>query len=682
MDKYIGTRLDGRYEILELVGEGGMANVYRGTDLSDGKTIAVKILHEEFSDNEELVRRFKNEGRAISVLNHPNIVKVFDVNVGETLQYMAMEYIDGITLKEYIEQRGEPLTYKETIHFVGQVLQALQHAHDKGIVHRDIKPQNIMIVEDGSIKVMDFGIARLARSEIHTATDQAIGSVHYISPEQAQGAETDQRADLYSVGIMMYEMLTAKLPFESDNAVSVAIKQISDEAEPLCKVNPSVPEGLADITAKAMAKDPRNRYRDAYDMLRDIDEFKRNPSIKFEYDYLEDSASARYIDKVVNNAKKTSNSAKASKSKKKKVSLLVPIVAAVTFAIVLTCFLYSLNLFQSSGNPLFNKYDNIELPDFVGMNYSEVEQLLKKDSQYKDLRLQPVKEEYNPNFAEGAIISQNPTSSNDNKKSVKANQKLFFVINGGAKDVSVPDVTGMSRTEAVKAVLEAGLRPYARTNMESDQPGGRVITTDPAPGTVVQNTPDMLVTIWVSGNRSDYNRTVPQLIGLPSREGASSLLDGVELQLGMVKEVHDEAPEGTVLEQSPTAGATKTIGARVNIVISKGPEPAPEPAPAAPTEVEVPGVTGSDEGSAAGALSSAGLNVSVTERKFDPSAAGTVLGQSIGGGQKVPPGTVVGLVVSKGPEPAPEPPATEAPPPPPPPQSTETPPTENTPPTA
>ena len=223
MDNLIGKKLDGRYQLEELIGSGGMANVYKATDLLENRLVAVKILREECRGNEDLVRRFKNESKAISVLDHPNIVKVYDVSVTDKLQFIVMEYIDGITLKEYMEYRAQPLTYKETLHFITQVLAALQHAHEKGIVHRDIKPQNIMLLADSTIKVMDFGIARFSRSENQTMTDKAIGSVHYISPEQAKGDTTDAKADIYSVGVMMYEMLSGKLPFESDSPVSVAV---------------------------------------------------------------------------------------------------------------------------------------------------------------------------------------------------------------------------------------------------------------------------------------------------------------------------------------------------------------------------------------------------------------------------------------------------------------------------
>ena len=240
MENYVGKRLDGRYEIQEIIGVGGMAVVYKAYDNIDDRTVAVKILKEEFLANEEFRRRFKNESKAIAVLSHPNIVKVYDVSYGDRIQYIVMECVDGITLKEYIQQQGV-INYKEAVFFVTQILRALQHAHDKGIVHRDIKPQNIMLLENGAIKVTDFGIARFSRSETRTMTDSTIGSVHYISPEQARGDITDDKADIYSVGVMLYEMLTGKLPFESDNTVSAAIMQLQQDPVKPREINPSIP---------------------------------------------------------------------------------------------------------------------------------------------------------------------------------------------------------------------------------------------------------------------------------------------------------------------------------------------------------------------------------------------------------------------------------------------------------
>lgn len=256
MENYCGKRLDGRYEIREIIGVGGMAVVYKAYDVIDDRIVAIKILKEEFLANDEFRRRFKNESKAIAVLSHPNIVKVYDVSFGDRLQYIVMEYIEGITLKEYIEQQ-KVINWKEAVHFVTQILKALQHAHDKGIVHRDVKPQNIMLLQDGTIKVTDFGIARFCRGDTRTMTENAIGSVHYISPEQARGEITDDKADIYSVGVVMYEMLTGQLPFQSDSAVSVAIMQLQQEAKRPREINPDIPLGLEQITLRAMQKIPR-----------------------------------------------------------------------------------------------------------------------------------------------------------------------------------------------------------------------------------------------------------------------------------------------------------------------------------------------------------------------------------------------------------------------------------------
>ena len=297
MDNYIGKRLDGRYEIQEVIGVGGMAVVYKAYDNIDDRIVAVKILKEEYLASEEFRRRFKNESKAIAVLSHPNIVKVYDVSYGDKLQYIVMEYVEGITLKEYIEQQGV-IPWRETVHFTTQILRALQHAHDKGIVHRDIKPQNIMLLENGTIKVTDFGIARFSRSETRTMTDTAIGSVHYISPEQARGDITDDKADIYSVGVVMYEMLTGQVPFQSDNSVSVAIMQLQTDPQKPRELNDSIPEGLEQITMHAMQKNPKDRYQSAAEMILDLEEFKRNPALKFDYSYFVDNEPTKYVDKT------------------------------------------------------------------------------------------------------------------------------------------------------------------------------------------------------------------------------------------------------------------------------------------------------------------------------------------------------------------------------------------------
>ncbi|WP_444244101.1 protein kinase domain-containing protein, partial [Eubacterium sp.] len=262
MDNYVGKRLDGRYEVQEIIGVGGMSVVYKAYDNVDDRIVAIKILKDEFLNNEEFKRRFKNESKAIALLSHENIVRVYDVNFGEKLQYIVMEYIDGITLKEYINKQNS-ITWNDAVYFMTQILRAVQHAHDKGIVHRDIKPQNIILLPNGTLKVTDFGIARFSRSETKTLTEQAIGSVHYIAPEQAKGEQTDERADIYSMGVVLYEMLAGKVPFDSENAVSVALMQVQANAEKLTQINPNIPKGLEQICVHAMQKNPDDRYQSA-----------------------------------------------------------------------------------------------------------------------------------------------------------------------------------------------------------------------------------------------------------------------------------------------------------------------------------------------------------------------------------------------------------------------------------
>ena len=469
MDNLIGKRLDGRYQIESLVGMGGMANVYRGTDTRTGNAIAVKVLKEEFLDNEELVRRFKNESKAISILNHPNIVKVYDVSVTDRLQYIVMEYVDGITLKEYLKQRGGALTWKETVHFATQVLSALQHAHSKGIIHRDVKPQNIMLLADGSIKMMDFGIARFSRAQSQTVSDKAIGSVHYISPEQAKGDKTDARTDIYSVGVMLYEMLSGKLPFDGDGAVSIAIMQISDKAKPLAQVAPNVPEALCQITEKAMEKDPANRYQSAQEMLEAIEAFKRNPSARFAYEYRNTQDNPeRNINRVVNSTKPaaksaagtkaaaksgsnirtgearrvgTQNPGRGKKNKKKKGQKpfsLLPIFFGMAVAFVIGAAILIYLIFTNSSNLLFSNRNDVTLISFIGMTEDEF-----RASEYNSLLKLQKEEEYSDEPA-GTIVKQNPKAG----RTVKEGQKITLTVSLGTQYITIPETKNMVAEDA------------------------------------------------------------------------------------------------------------------------------------------------------------------------------------------------------------------------------------------
>ncbi|MEG0750547.1 MAG: Stk1 family PASTA domain-containing Ser/Thr kinase [Oscillospiraceae bacterium] len=553
MDNYIGKKLDGRYELLELIGVGGMANVYKARDNLEDRIVAVKILREEFLDNEELVRRFKNESKAIGLLSHPNIVKVFDVNFSDVVQYIVMEFIDGITLKEYID-RSKPLSWKDTVHFTVQILRALQHAHDRGIVHRDIKPQNIMLLADGSIKVMDFGIARFSRSETRTITDKTIGSVHYISPEQAKGDITDAKADLYSVGIMMYEMLTGKLPFDSDSAVSVAIKQISDNAKRPRDIVPEIPEALEEITLKAMAKNSSMRYQSASQMLRDIDDFKKNPSIVFAYKYFTDDASpTKYIDKTVKPVKK-----KKEKGSRKKGSLSIALMLGITAACVVSTaalLFFAFGLFQSESL-------DTDLPNFVGKTWAGIQ----STPEYKNFKFIAT-EEFNNDFPVGTVFDQSPLPP----KKIKESGEVTLYISKGTQTVTIPDIVGMSSGEAKTTLRSLDLAVRQESVSEEAFETNKVVNVSPVVGSEVES--GSTVTIYVNTLTMSSTVTVPKLIGL-LHFNASTTITSFGLKKGAVTVVESSEPAGTVIKQSIEPGALVPTNTVIDLEVSSGEVPA------------------------------------------------------------------------------------------------------------
>ena len=579
MDNLIGRRLDGRYLIQSLVGVGGMANVYRGVDEKNGNAIAVKVLKEEFLDNEELVRRFKNESKAISILDHPNIVKVYDVSVTDRLQYIVMEYVDGITLKEYLKQRGGALTWKETVHFATQVLRALQHAHSKGIIHRDVKPQNIMLLADGSIKMMDFGIARFSRAQSQTVSDKAIGSVHYISPEQAKGDRTDARTDIYSVGVMLYEMLSGRLPFDGDGAVSIAIMQISDKAKPLAQVAPNVPQGLCQITEKAMEKDPDKRYQSAKEMLEAIEEFKRNPSIRFEYEYrnMQDNPQ-KNINRVVNNAKPgpksgsirtggarragTSNPGR-SKGKKgaaaaeKKPFSVLPIFFGMAVAFVIGAAILVYLIFTNSSNLLFSNRDDVTIINFVDTTLDEF-----RASEYNtQLDLQVI-EEYNSSYPAGTIIRQNPKAG----RTVKEGQKITLTVSLGTQYVTVPETKNMVAEDAEQTLKDMGLNVLQKPMQDNTVASGSVIYSSPAAGETVEG--GSTVILYTSRAVAQSTVMVPSLTGKTIEDARNDVRD-LNVSIRTVDQASSE-PAGTVLSQSPAAGSEVRISAVITLVVSTG----------------------------------------------------------------------------------------------------------------
>ena len=605
MDKYIGRRLDGRYEILELIGVGGMANVYKAHDDAEDRVVAVKILREEFIGNEEFVRRFKNESKAIAILSHPNIVKVYDVIFTPQIQCIVMEFIDGISLKDYISQQGK-LKWREAVYFTEQILRGLQHAHDRGIVHRDVKPQNIMVLYDGAIKLTDFGIARFARSETRTITDRAIGSVHYISPEQARGDDTGAQSDVYSVGVMLFEMLTGALPFEADNAVSVAIKQIQSIPKRPREINPEIPEGLEEITVRAMQKDVANRYRSAAEMLHDIDEFKQNPSISFEYKYFSDgedveisqtmrrgtavppprrqapqqqSAGARRSDAQPPRRTREAHHRQEEEVVMKKTPVL-PVLAGVAGAFLLVSSLFIFWMFYTN-NP-FESNPEVKLPDFVGERFSTVQQ------KYGDMFRLVREDVYSSEYEAGFVVEQVPKPGS---RKVREGSTIRLKVSTGVETVTIEDYTGMDANDVADRLNAMGLK-VSRSNIHHPTVSkGSVIKTDPPKGSEI--TTETPVTLYISLGAEHKMGTVPDLIGL-DRDEALAQLAASGLKMGAITtaslsdleadaawprdEAGDVLPprDGTVIKQDPApAGESESAvmveeGTQVNITIFQG----------------------------------------------------------------------------------------------------------------
>ena len=561
MDKYVGKRLDGRYEIREIVGEGGMARVYKAFDNQENRLVAIKILKEEFLSNDEFLRRFKNESKAIAMLSHPNIVNVYDVSFGDLIQYIVMEYIEGITLKEFIEKEGS-LRWKDAVHFTIQILKGLQHAHDKGIVHRDVKPQNIMVLADGTIKVTDFGIARFSRSDQRTITDKAIGSVHYISPEQARGEKTDEKADIYSVGVMLYEMLTGKLPFQAESAVSVAITQLQRDPQLPTEINASIPLGLEQITMHAMQKSQDKRYQTASEMLCDLGNFRKDPSMTFSYSYFVDDSPTRFVGGVVEDTSKAEENPKQKKDKNQKsgvLPILTGIAIALILAIVVLLIIFLPGLFGGSAT------ENIITPNFVGMKWEDI----KNNEEYNEkFNFNEPKWNYNSDYSYGFVYEQ---SIKEGSK-VKNDTNITLYVSMGKKTKTVNDVYNKTDSTAISELEANGFKVIVTEMPSEDVEINHVIRTEPARSTVVAE--GETITIFVSTGKPTEYVNIPDVVSEPLEQAKKKLTDNKLLV--SVEEVdiawnEKYLPEGYVVKQTPESGGSKVAeGTTVTLYVSTG----------------------------------------------------------------------------------------------------------------
>lgn len=591
-DIYIGQYLDNRYEILEKIGTGGMAVVYKARCHRLNRLVAIKILKNELAQDADLRRRFHAESQAVAMLSHPNIVSVYDVNHSDNIDYIVMELIEGITLKQYINRKGL-LNWKEALHFTTQIAKALQHAHSRGIIHRDIKPHNIMILKDGSVKVADFGIARLLSTQ-STLTQEALGSVHYISPEQAKGGLVDARSDIYSLGVVMYEMLTSRLPFEGDSPVSIAIQHISSIPLAPREINPDIPEGLEEITLRAMEPGIDNRYPSADAILADLEDFRKNPAIVFGYMSagtvargsvdetqvlpskaissvpVAKTASLRSRGDAMMRSRPSPDEYRQNKKRASRTSGLVVVLCVVLFAIGVGCFMWKYAL-KDWFNP---KEDRLEIPNFVGQYASDV----MTDEQYTKY-YNFSKEEVESEEEEGKVISQDPAA----KRSVALSDdgiSVKLTVSAGKDSVFMPDVKNMDYRDAelklkgYQMELDVHIDPVADENVTS----GYVVEQYPEEG--VELIEGMTVYLTYSTGPEIEMEKVPELLNL-TEEQAISRLQSYDLSYKwLAPEYSDTVPEGRVMFQDIPAGEEVPIHTEVKLQLSLGPDiPPVDPEP-------------------------------------------------------------------------------------------------------
>lgn len=560
-EKYIGMMLDGRYEIMELIGSGGMAYVYKALCHRLNRYDAIKIMRDETAANEEFRKRFRAESQAVAMLSHPNIVSVYDVSHSDDIEYIVMELVDGITLKQYLQKAGA-LCPSEVLSFTTQIAKALKHAHNKGIIHRDIKPQNIMLLRDGMIKVADFGIASL-QSDIEESSGETVGSVHYIAPEQARGAAPDARSDIYSLGIVMYEMLTGRLPYVGNSDTEVAVMHMNTQAAPPRAILPEIPEELERICLKAMDSDIDARYQTAGELLDDLEAFRKQ---SLAAQVLEDSDSSEAFLIDGDDAPEQPKGSRRSSRRRRKIAFSSGIFAVLIFIILVFVFINGYFL-----KDLFSEPVRVEVPDFVGRYYEDVinDEDLKKSFKFT------ITYKVDLDHDKGIILSQDPEGGQSRSVSDK-NEKIevVLIISSGEAlpddqraDLFVPNTVNKSRDEAISLIQDAGFTYSISEAPSSSITKGYVINTEPSAGEKAEaGSP---VSIIISTGPEVKMTTVPQLKGL-SKDAAVAKIEGSSLSVGSVTVVDSELEAGTVVWQSRGAGESVEEHTKIYIQISSG----------------------------------------------------------------------------------------------------------------
>ncbi len=687
-DKYIGRLLDGRYEILEVIGTGGMAVVYKARCHRLNRLVAIKILKDDLSQDEEFRRRFHAESQAVAMLSHPNIMSVYDVSTSDEADYIVMELIDGITLKQYMEKKGT-LNWKETLHFSIQIAKALEHAHSRGIVHRDIKPHNVMVLKNGSIKVTDFGIARIM-SNNNTLTKEALGSVHYISPEQAKGGRVDNRSDLYSLGVVMYEMMTGRAPYDGESPVAVAIQHINGGAPMPSTLNPNIPGGLEQIIMKAMAVDPDQRYSSATQMLVDLEEFRKNPSILFDHSEKGDIDAATMLDQVAQQervvvvpprttaervagthpsrpaqqqrspqqnprtdapqrrtgqqsdprrapsrdpqsgrsgapARTRQSAAQQRQNRNRSITIAVAVCSAVA-GVAILIFLVSL----LNGGLFRNETKLTPVPNLIGKVYAELDR-----KQYPNIEIVQGDTAYSDKYEEGVIMDQKPKA---NEQIPIGSQVTVYVSMGEEKDElpAMAPMQGMTKEVAQNYIdaLKGDLVAKYEEIFDDKIPAGQVVKTDPQQGAPLER--GQTVVIYLSKGADKVK--VPNIIG-KSRDQAERLLNNNGFKNIRFETEESDQAKDTVTRLSVNVNEALDLNTEIVVYLSEG-----------VIRERVPLVEGKTLEEAKKLLNDRGFKTITEIREENNLEKGKVIRQSIASGVEIEVTTEIVLYVSDGPK--------------------------------